>query len=330
MLTIGASLFFLVVLSGSWVRAVDYDGEWEHDIYGGHSSEFRTIHDEVDWDNLLPAEVRTRRAAAVTPAPSGLPTDAEIDKYLKSYRKTFEILKASLEKLLAHERVAMTYRLKSADSLKGKLMRKNYTLNQIHDAVGFRLTLATVSEVRRVVDLMKNDTTDFYIAEVKCYGVCRGEQAPFRPDGYRRVHFLLKINSTEGWAELQMGTPYATLWADWSHESLYKGKFADTTDLSVSHYGLDVGRYFYELDDRRDRMPNCPTQLRDTVAKDTLPADAYLTLKEPPNLCFHWPDIFDADKTDPESNPLKSSSPTLLPSGSLLLMAAVLAAITIK
>merc|ERR1719361_3240423 len=98
----------------------------------------------------------------------------------------------------------------------------------VYDILGFRVTQATLSAV---LQTMRRLTHVLQVVKVKCYGVCEcpidradacEEYTPYREDGYRRIHLIVRVPQFERQAEIQLCTPYMTQWADWSHEFLYK------------------------------------------------------------------------------------------------------------
>ena len=99
--------------------------------------------------------------------------------------------------------------------------------------------------------------------------------------------------------ELQIGTPYTNMWADWNHDLVYKGpkEFAD--DESVKTYSIAMADYFLKLDEERNQLPDCPAIMEEVNALDILEdnaggADAhalYEKLGYPPNACFWWNDM---------------------------------------
>ena len=63
--------------------------------------------------------------------------------------------------------------------------------------------------------------------------------------------------------EVQMGTPYMTLWADWEHDVVYKGPPRFKQNKNVKMYAQRLAKYYMMLDDIRNEMlPSCPKILK--------------------------------------------------------------------
>uniref|UniRef100_T1IUF0 RelA/SpoT domain-containing protein n=1 Tax=Strigamia maritima TaxID=126957 RepID=T1IUF0_STRMM len=263
-----------------------------HDEFGGHSREFRSIHEPLDWD-LMATNHRHIRSV-IRPDNSSFSTpDAKISEFIYSHREAKELLVNNMEQLLNDSWVYMSIRIKSFRSLKEKLARKNYTLTQIRDTIGLRLTLQTTSEVKKVKQLLDTNSTnkDFTIHEIRCYGICDMDMK-YTSNGYRRVHLLVKITKFDKWAEIQIGTPFCNAWADWTHDLFYKGKFSNQNETISHEYAVRVADYFYKLDLMRDGMVSCPNRLAEANAMEELGIEAYEELYKPKSLCFYWTDIF--------------------------------------
>lgn len=121
----------------------------------------------------------------------------------------------------------MTYRLKTPDSIGGKLARKGLPVSPasagsaLHDVAGFRVVLQTVPQVYRFAALIARsaavevtDTRD-YIKTPKA-------------SGYQSLHLLLSVPVTLGHesllvpVEVQLRTPDMDLWANAEHDLIYK------------------------------------------------------------------------------------------------------------
>jgi len=103
--------------------------------------------------------------------------------------------------------------------------------------------------------------SSFYIQTKKCYGICNPDGTPYRlTDGYRRLHYIVLVSNKS--IEIQMTTPYMTLWADWSHDIIYKGPSDISSNLDVQGYQLQLAEYYFLLDTIRDTSPTCPIYLQ--------------------------------------------------------------------
>ena len=122
---------------------------------------------------------------------------------------------------------AMTYRLKSPASIRGKLLKKGLPVSEsaaraaLHDIAGLRVVLADEKEVYRFADILCAspvaqllDEKD-YIAEPK-------------RSGYQSLHLLLSLPvSVQGVAmmvpvEVQLRTAAMDIWANIEHDRIYK------------------------------------------------------------------------------------------------------------
>ena len=66
--------------------------------------------------------------------------------------------------------------------------------------------------------------------------------------------------------EIQMGTPYMTLWADWEHDVVYKGPPRFKQNKNVYKYAQRLAKYYMMLDDIRNKMlPSCPQILQESL-----------------------------------------------------------------
>lgn len=126
----------------------------------------------------------------------------------------------------AHRVIAVTYRLKSPESIRDKLTKKGLPASAeaagaaLHDIAGLRVVLSSEQAVYRFAALLRLspvellDTHD-YIASPK-------------PSGYRSLHLLLRIpvfiqgHAYMAPAEIQLRTASMDVWASVEHESCYK------------------------------------------------------------------------------------------------------------
>ena len=107
----------------------------------------------------------------------------------------------------------------------------------------------------RIKNLAAAYQQHFEVKETTCYGMCPGA-GKYDVSGYRRIHLILLIRSENKTMELQIGTPYTNMWADWNHDLVYKGpkEFAD--DESVKTYSIAMADYFLKLDEERNQLPD--------------------------------------------------------------------------
>ena len=173
-------------------------------------------------------------------------------------------------------------------------------LTDLTDIIGMRLTCQTVDEALRLKDLVSNDSAHFEVNTTKCYGMCPGA-GKYTEIGYRRIHLILLVKESVGnkMIELQIGTPYTDMWSNWGHDLLYKGPQWFAGDKDVKSYQLKLADYFFQLDELRNQLPDCPKFVRETDVLEILKynaggADPYELFKKmgyPPNACFWWNDM---------------------------------------
>ncbi len=118
-------------------------------------------------------------------------------------------------------------RIKSAESMKEKLKRKELTvtvnnaLTQIFDAAGIRIICTFLDDIYWIVEMLENQE-DFEVIEEKDY-----IRNP-KPNGYRSYHLILKVplhledHIQEIYCELQIRTIAMDCWASLEHQMKYK------------------------------------------------------------------------------------------------------------
>ncbi|MGB4661560.1 MAG: GTP pyrophosphokinase family protein [Mobilitalea sp.] len=118
-------------------------------------------------------------------------------------------------------------RIKSAESMKEKLQRRNlpvtveHALNDIYDAAGIRVVCTFLDDIYCVVNMLKNQQ-DILIVEEKDY-----IRYP-KPNGYRSYHMILQVplhledRIEKVYCELQIRTIAMDCWACLEHQLKYK------------------------------------------------------------------------------------------------------------
>lgn len=123
-------------------------------------------------------------------------------------------------------------RIKSEESMREKCRRKGLpetaesVLFEIHDAIGFRIVSAFVSDVYMIRDYLAR-TEDLEVVEEKDY--IRNA----KPNGYRSYHMILKTNQGY-YIEVQLRTISMDTWAALEHHLKYKKKISGNEQLIVS------------------------------------------------------------------------------------------------
>lgn len=120
-----------------------------------------------------------------------------------------------------------TSRIKSVDSMKEKLRRRNLPetsesiFGNIYDAAGIRVICTYIDDVYTVADMLAKQD-DITVVEVKDY------IANPKPNGYRSYHMIVKIplhvgdKKEEVFAEIQLRTMAMDFWASLEHKIKYK------------------------------------------------------------------------------------------------------------
>lgn len=118
-------------------------------------------------------------------------------------------------------------RIKSAKSMKEKLVRKNLpvtvesALNEIHDAAGIRVICTFLDDIYWIVSMLKNQQ-DIKVVKEKDY-----IRNP-KPNGYRSYHMILQVplhleNQIKMvYCEIQIRTIAMDCWASLEHQLKYK------------------------------------------------------------------------------------------------------------
>lgn len=123
-------------------------------------------------------------------------------------------------------------RIKSAKSMKEKLIRKNLpvtvesALREIHDAAGIRVVCTFLDDIYWIADMLKSQN-DIQVVKEKDY-----IRSP-KPNGYRSYHMILKVpvhleNRVEMvYCEVQIRTIAMDCWASLEHQLKYKRNIPD-------------------------------------------------------------------------------------------------------
>lgn len=121
----------------------------------------------------------------------------------------------------------ITSRIKSANSMKEKLIRKGYevtlenALTKIYDAAGMRIICAYIDDVYTVVEMLKK-YRDLKVVKEKDY-----IKNP-KPNGYRSYHIVFELSLdlageiTPVYVEIQIRTIAMDFWSNLEHQMKYK------------------------------------------------------------------------------------------------------------
>ena len=100
------------------------------------------------------------------------------------------------------------------------------------------------------------------------------------------------MSNLETEAEIQVGTPYMTLWAEWEHAVIYKGPEHLKYDKKVLSYAQKLAEYYMMLDNIRDGMNvECPNGLKYTHGQDIFTEQEWKVFGQPKNGCNFWNDL---------------------------------------
>ena len=278
---------------------------------GGPSSEFRPMgynwrmeQDKFINKRSIDTECLKRKRSI---AKNGIDAEKLCEKEKEFFAQlpdVMERLERDLMKTLRKAKLkgVVTGRIKSLASLVGKMEKDGISdPRKITDIVGLRVTLQTTSDINAFKETFLH-LYDEHVTEIRCYGTCGpnvggGDKRekkywPWKGSGYRRLHFKVNISSLETEAEIQVGTPYMTLWAEWEHAVVYKGPEHIKDKKSVRSYAQELAQYYMMLDNIRDGMiPRCPKDLKRTSARDIFSTRDWKVFGKPVDGCNFWNDL---------------------------------------
>lgn len=157
------------------------------------------------------------------------------------YQTSFVLLKGAIKETIARiDRIRnnreqedkdpvehMKARIKSVESMKDKLAKKNIQINaenaikEIYDAAGVRIICTFINEIYLIVDMLKNQK-DIEVINEEDY-----IRNP-KKNGYRSYHMVLKVPVTiedqtqKVFCEVQIRTIAMDCWASLEHQLIYK------------------------------------------------------------------------------------------------------------
>ncbi|MBP2031937.1 putative GTP pyrophosphokinase [Clostridium algifaecis] len=160
----------------------------------------------------------------------------------KFYKESYILLEGAINEVISRLNIIQKYRvtqqfkdpiehyktrIKSANSMKEKLRRKNLpvtvesALNKIHDAAGIRVICPFLDDIYWIVKMLKNQQ-DINVIKEKDY-----IHNP-KPNGYRSYHMILQVpvhleNQVKlVYCEVQIRTIAMDSWASLEHQLKYK------------------------------------------------------------------------------------------------------------
>lgn len=188
-----------------------------------------------------------------------------IEEVMLKYTYALEILKTDLGILIKDYEFRNNYcpvehiktRIKTQESAIKKLEKKGYQINvdnltsHVHDMIGIRIVCSFVSDVYRIVDLIKN-SKQFHIKEEKDYITDPKET------GYISYHLIVLVpifldNSEELIeAEIQIRTIAMDFWASLDHKIQYKFPKKIPAEVKEEMYNCAVD--IRKLDDKMEKL----------------------------------------------------------------------------
>lgn len=309
---------FLLVLAFHLSFSIGKIPQYEDtdDDYGGHSSEFKPMGHQWKMQdfhytpNLLHKIQTHYKRTVVRPLADNEGRNAnlasfmvESSEFFKALPSVLKEIEGNLERILKENRISgiVTGRIKSMASLLEKMEKDGIKdFRDITDIVGCRVTMQTIGDILKFKHAYLR-AFNKSVTEIRCYGVCgpavgshpRVKIAwPWKGSGYRRLHFKVAIPELKTAAEIQTGTPYMTLWADWNHAVVYKGPEEFQQNGNVEVYSQLLAEYYMMLDNIRDGIiPQCPPILRKSNATVIFGDKDWKLFGSPLNACLFWNDL---------------------------------------
>ena len=181
-------------------------------------------------------------------------SDEHVHAYVRAHRPALKQTVSALDSLVS-DLGTVEGRLKAPESLKGKLEGR-YRGNPIEDATDIAGTRVTAPTLEKAQEAMHRIERTFKVTE-------RNDYLEGHPSGsgYRSVHYIVEVAGRP--VELQVRTPRQTRWADWAHDTTYKGDVGKAP--GVAEYARGMSDYFHALDRGQTHdahKPDCPEALR--------------------------------------------------------------------
>lgn len=188
-----------------------------------------------------------------------------IEEVMLKYTYALETLKTDLGILIKDYEFRNHYypvehiktRIKTKESAIKKLEKKGYKItlenltNHVHDMIGVRIVCSFVSDVYRIVELIKN-SKQFYIKEEKDY------ISDPKETGYISYHLIVLVpifleNIEELIeAEIQIRTIAMDFWASLDHKIQYKFPKKIPTEIAQEMYNCAID--IRKLDDKMEKL----------------------------------------------------------------------------
>lgn len=165
---------------------------------------------------------------------------------------------------LRHERnpiESIKTRLKSFNSIREKLLRKNLPMNissiekNLNDIAGIRIVCSFIDDIYMLAECLCAQD-DITVIQVKDY-----IKKP-KPNGYRSLHMIVEVpiflqNEKKNMrVEVQLRTIAMEFWANLEHRLRYKKNLDEETLLRTSDELNDCARMSAQLDERMQGIKN--------------------------------------------------------------------------
>ena len=200
-----------------------------------------------------------------------LPTYKEAAKIVSEYGQTLKTVDSQLHGMFGENAVLIGTRPKNAESFINKLAEKrakgkiDYVMPE--DMVGGRAVFESMADARKARDMIERNP-EFEILSKEIYA-----DIPGGKDGYRAYHFIVRLKSTGQKAEIQVATVRQRVWADWTHDTIYK-KSAVTKDgraipneayAQGREYALQMSEWLHKQDlgVEAGPKPQCPQLVKE-------------------------------------------------------------------
>ena len=148
--------------------------------------------------------------------------------YQQAAQTAFALLCDTRAKMIADCDVcALTFRLKSPASIRGKLIKKGLPVTSaaahaaLHDIAGLRVVLSSIEAVYRFADLLRQSPAAQLLAEHDYIAFPKAS-------GYRSLHLIMRVPACVHGVmdmvpvEIQLRTVGMDAWANIEHELIYK------------------------------------------------------------------------------------------------------------
>lgn len=179
----------------------------------------------------MPCTSAAQKQRAFAPADDPVFTPAFFAPYEAAARSALTLIARARSELAARlpgeDVCAVTYRLKTPQSIRGKLIKKGLPPSAaaagaaLRDIAGLRVVLSSVRAVYLFAELLAGSPG------ASCIGLHDYIAAP-KKSGYRSLHVLLRLSVSAGGqemtvpAEIQLRTVPMDLWASAEHSLCYK------------------------------------------------------------------------------------------------------------